>query len=84
MRAIIFVVLIGLMGCVAQETKDAIVADAARTDAFVTLMSNGNTTRNDEQAFIRAQRKAFHAIDLGVNGNPLPADLAPATSGTGQ
>ena len=47
-------------------------------DGFVTLMQEGKTNREQEQAFILANRRAWHAQNFAVNGTTLPEDLDPA------
>lgn len=46
-------------------------------DAFTSLMKQGKTTREQEQAFILSNRKAWHSQNFALNGVPLPEDLKP-------
>ena len=62
-------------GCVAPEVKGAIERNAARVDRFVKLIENDETTREQEQNFIRAFRPAYHSLNYYFNDVPLPLDL---------
>jgi hypothetical protein len=55
--------------------------NALITDGFVSLMEGGATTRVQEQAFVLANRKAWHTQNFALNDTPLPADLQPDAEG---
>tara|TARA_Y100001935_G_C16971202_1_gene344176 strand:+ start:84 stop:368 length:285 start_codon:yes stop_codon:yes gene_type:complete len=81
-----FILFLGLLvsGCssIPQEAFQQPADNALITDAFVQQMEAGTTTRDQEQNFIRAQRKAWHAQNFALNDVPLPGDLAPVDSGS--
>jgi hypothetical protein len=62
--------------CLPQEALDTAKQNAELTDGFVTLIENGQTTRENEQNFIRSNRRAWHAQNNALNDVPLPADVA--------
>lgn len=49
--------------------------NAKYADAFVTMMDAGGTSREQEQNFIRANRRAWHAQNYALNDVPLPRDV---------
>lgn len=67
-------------GCcgVPQEALDQAHTNATICDAFVQQMDAGNTSREQEQEFIKSNRKAWHAQDHVLNDAELPADMQPA------
>jgi len=75
MKKLIFIMLILIfVGCT--STADKITTrNAARCDRFVELMEEGNTTREQEQDFIKANRKGWHSLNYYLNDHPLPEDL---------
>lgn len=75
--ALIFTALIMLSGCssVPQQALDQIGSNAVISDAFIALMEKGETTRDQEQAFIHANRRNWHALNFAVNEAPLPEDI---------
>jgi len=68
--------LILLTGCVSTETKETINRQATRLDNMVSKIENGQTTRENEQAFIKAERVLFHTMNYDVNDVALPPDVA--------
>lgn len=68
---------LGFSGCcsVPQEARDQPKDNVIVSDAFVALMLQDKTTRKQEQAFIMANRKAWHAQNFALNDVPLPEDL---------
>lgn len=54
----------------AQANENAIISDT-----FVLLMEQGQTTRAEEQAFIKANRRSWHAQNFALNEAPLPPDM---------
>jgi hypothetical protein len=86
-------VILGLTGCtvVTQDQKDWIRDKANRSGAFVALMAKGETTRPQEQAWIRSQDESWRLwaqkVDLGLAAPNWMADAKrqastqPATTG---
>lgn len=64
-------------GCtsIPPEAHDQARDNALISDAFVGLMLDDKTTREQEQAFILANRKAWHAQNFAMNDIALPEDL---------
>lgn len=78
--ALVLLLAVGV-GCVSTTDKEKISFQAARLDRAVALMDSGVSTRQNEQDFIRGERKVWHALDYSINGNPLPPDLLPPAPG---
>jgi uncharacterized protein YceK len=78
MRALALVLIV-VTGC-SSTTKEITARQAARSAAFKRKMDTGQTTRAQEQAFIRANYRAWAAEDYVINGTPLPADVAATVS----
>lgn len=57
------------------EAKTTASENAQLSDGFVTIMDAGGTTRVQEQKFIRANRRAWHAQNFALNDTPLPHDM---------
>lgn len=71
---------LGCSGCtlicgVPPEAKTTASENAQLSDGFVTMMDAGTTSRVQEQGFIRALRRAWHAQDYALNDEPLPRDV---------
>ena len=71
---------LGSSGCalicgVPDESKSTASENAQLSDAFVTMMDAGTTTRDQEKRFIRANRRAWHAQNYALNDEPLPRDV---------
>jgi hypothetical protein len=72
--------VIGLTGCtvVTQDQKDWVRDKANRSGAFVTLMDKGETTRQQEQAWIYSQNESWRLwaqkVDLGLAAPNWMAD----------
>ena len=49
--------------------------NAGLCDNFVDLMNAGVTSREQEQNFIRANRRAWHAQNFALNNELLPPDV---------
>ena len=66
-----------MAGCsgVPQQALDQAGENALLSDSFIYLVETGVTTREQEQAFIRANRRAWHAQNFSLNDVPLPADI---------
>ena len=79
MRSLALVLIILLSGCKAPTIPDQAFTQAKDNaqlcDNFNDLMNAGVTTREQEQAFIRANRRAWHAQNFALNNEPLPADV---------
>jgi hypothetical protein len=73
-------VLLGLTGCtvVSQDQKDWVRDKANRSGAFVALMDKGETTRPQEQDWIRSQDESWRLwaqkVDLGLAAPNWMAD----------
>lgn len=65
------------VGCssVPPEALTRSASNALISDAFIVLMEKGETTREDEQAFILANRRNWHALNFAVSEIPLPEDM---------
>jgi hypothetical protein len=68
-----------LSGCKAFSIPDEAFTqakdNAALCDNFVNLMDAGVTNREQEQNFIRANRRAWHAQNFALNNELLPPDV---------
>jgi uncharacterized protein YcfL len=71
----LFISLILLVGCVSPETKTTIENQAARSDNIVGKIERGETTRTEEQSYIKAMRVVWWAVNHDVNDAELPADV---------
>lgn len=73
------IISLAFTGCnsVPNEALGAAADNALITDGFTLLMEEGKTTRKQEQAFVLANRKAWHSQNFALNGAPLPEDLTP-------
>jgi hypothetical protein len=69
--------MIMLSGCcsVPPQALDQIGTNAVISDAFVALMEKGETSRDQEQAFVHANRRNWHALNFAVNEAALPEDM---------
>ena len=61
--------------CVPKEASITAKENAEISDAFKVFMDAERTTRKQEQDFIRAGRRAWHAQNFALNDAPLPADV---------
>jgi len=79
MRIWAFILVFLLSGCRALTIPDQAFTqakdNAALCDNFVDLMNAGVTTREQEQNFIRANRRAWHAQNFALNNELLPPDV---------
>lgn len=79
MRIAALVLILCLSGCKAMTIPDAAFNqakdNAVLSDNFIQLMNAGVTTREQEQNFIRANRRAWHAQNYALNSEPLPPDV---------
>lgn len=75
--ALLLTMLIMLNGCctVPPQAFDQIRNNAVISDAYVALMEKGDTSKDQDQAFILANRRNWHALDFAVNESPLPEDM---------
>lgn len=68
-----------LSGCRALTIPDEAFTqakdNAGLCNNFVDLMNAGVTTREQEQSFIRANRRAWHAQNFALNNELLPPDV---------
>lgn len=78
-RLIAACVLVGLttVGCVSSAAKEKIAFQSARLDRAVALIDSGGITQKEEEDFIRAERRVWHALNYSINGAPLPPDVKP-------
>jgi hypothetical protein len=69
--------LIMLSGCcsIPPQALEQIGSNAIISDAFIILIEKGDTTRDQEQAFIHANRRNWHALNFAINEAPLPEDI---------
>jgi hypothetical protein len=79
MKTWIFAAILLLSGCKALTIPDQAFTqakdNAVLCDNFVDLMNAGVTTREQEQNFIRANRRAWHAQNFALNSEVLPPDV---------
>ena len=75
MRFIAIIIAISLIGCVSSADKARVAYQAARLDRAIALIDSGKITQTEEEDFIRAERKVWHALDNSINGSPLPPDM---------
>jgi len=61
--------------CLPPEAKSTASENSKLCDAFILFMDAGQTTREQEQKFIRANRRAWHAQNYALNDEPLPKDV---------
>jgi hypothetical protein len=64
-----------LVGCVSPETKATVERQAARSDNMVGKIERGESTRTEEQSYIKAMRVLWWAINHDINDADLPADV---------
>lgn len=71
------------VGCssVPQEALDQAHTNAIICDMFILQMDSGNTTRQQEQELIKAQRRAWYAQDHALNDAELPMDMRNGVDG---
>lgn len=63
-------------GCsISEKSRESINAYATNSQAFVDLMRDGKTSREQEQKMLVQQADAFHALNYAENDVPLPAHL---------
>lgn len=83
-KAILVCILTGFisLGCVTISSEDRakISFQAARLDRAIALIDSDSVTQEEEIAFIRAERRVWHALNYSVNNVPLPPDMKPATA----
>lgn len=79
MKTWLLAVLLLMSGCRALTIPDQAFTQATDNatlcDNFVELMNAGVTTREQEQNFIRANRRAWHAQNFALNDESLPPDV---------
>lgn len=54
-------------GCTSPKIKQVVHENALRNQRFVAFIDSGDTTREQEQAFIRANAAAWTALDEHFN-----------------
>ena len=64
-----------LAGCVSPKIKGTVERQAARGDNMVSKVDAGETTREQEQAYIRATRIVWWSLHHDLNDADLPADV---------
>ena len=76
--AILLTSLVMLCGCtsVPPQALEQVRNNAVISDAFIALMEKGETSRDQEQAFIHANRRNWHALNFAINEDPLPEDMS--------
>lgn len=57
------------------EAKQTAEENAGISDGFVLMMDAGTTTREQDQKFIHANRRAWHAQNYALNDVLLPRDI---------
>jgi hypothetical protein len=62
--------------CIPDKASEEATKNALLSDAFVTMMEQGKTSRDEEQSFIKSSRRAWHAQNFALNDVPLPPDIA--------
>lgn len=69
-----------LYGCssIPQEAYTQPNDNSIISDAFVVKMEKGETSRLQEQAIVRAFRRAWHAQNYALNNVPIPPDMQTA------
>jgi tRNA(Leu) C34 or U34 (ribose-2'-O)-methylase TrmL len=81
LAVVAFLILSGCSG-IPQEAYKQANDNSLISDAFVVKMEKGETTRIQEQAIIRAYRRAWHAQNYALNNVPVPVDmLVPGNNG---
>lgn len=79
MKKLLILTLIFLSGCanwyIPPEAKIEAQKNSDRLNAYVIFMTAGRTTREQDQNFIKAMRRAWAAQNLALNGTPLPPDI---------
>lgn len=72
------------VGCssVPPEALERSASNALISDAFIVLMEKGETTREEEQAFILANRRNWHALNFAISEIPLPDDMQEGFEGS--
>lgn len=78
MKNSLYILMLSLLlatGCISSEVKSSIKRNAARSDAYVSQMESGVTTREQDQKFIRAIRIMNHSLNWNVNDVKLPPDV---------
>ena len=71
---ILSVVLSGCC-CVSGTVESRVKRNVERCDNFVQKMDSGLTSRQQEQEFVRANRRMHHSLNFSINDVPLPADV---------
>lgn len=68
-RVLTILLLTGTLigGCVSPKIKQVVHENAIRNRKFVSFIESGETTREQEQAFIRANAAAWQALDEHFN-----------------
>lgn len=76
-KNVILAVVLALSGCqsIPQEALTNVNDNSIISDAFVVKMQKGQTTRDQEQSFIRANRRSWHSENFALNNAPLPPDM---------
>lgn len=75
MKNLLLVLVLSMAGCVSEVVESNVRNNSARSDAFLQRMDEGQTTREQEQDFIKANRVAWHALNYHLNDVDLPEDL---------
>ena len=79
MRIWVLLLVCCFSGCKAWSIPDQAFAQAKDNstlcDSYVDLMNAGVTTREQDQNFIRANRRAWHSQNFALNNEPLPPDV---------
>ena len=79
MRVFLFCLLLCTAGCraltIPDKAFDQANNNAQLCDIFLERMDAGLTTREQEQAFIKSNRRAWHSKNFALNDTPLPPDV---------
>lgn len=77
LKKLVFILF--LTGCssfwIPEEARTTARNNADKCNTFQLFMEFGKTTRTQEQAFIKAMRRAWHAQNFALNDVPLPPDV---------
>lgn len=75
--AISFLLMLFVSGCsgVPKEALTQANDNSLISDAFMVLVQKGETTREQEQAMLRANRRSWHAQNFALNNAVLPQDM---------
>ena len=72
-----FTLILLASGCssVPKEALSQANDNSIISDSFLVLVQKGETTREQEQAMLRANRRSWHAQNFALNNAALPQDM---------